>query len=151
MYKHLKVLLLFFIAVGFVPGLTLTSFSSSDKLAKNYEDGVYRGVFIDSGGVEVTVQFTLKGNVVTDARYRLLQYAGVDYLKAEETTEKALARQYQQLLEYLQGKDIRMHVSDLYEPGKFVENVDGYSGATVRAGKIRSAVQDALNRGVYSY
>lgn len=40
----------------------------------------------------------------------------------------------------------------MYEPGDIVkEEVDGFTGATIRAGKIISAVRDGLNRGVYSY
>ncbi len=131
--------------------VTLISTSALAQGAKSYADGTYRGVFIDSGGLEVAVQFTLKDHVVTAARYRLLQYKGTDYLKPQSQAEKSLAQQYQKALEHLQGKDIRGHINDLYQPGDFVGNVDGYSGATIRANKIRSAIQDGLNRGVYSF
>lgn len=144
-----KAVLLFVVAALFVV-LTFIPLSASDQARPSYKDGTYRGIFIDSGGAEVVVQFTLQDNVVTNARYRLLQYSGKDFLKPETASEKALAGQYFEVLEYLKGKDIREHLSDLHTPGDFITDVDVYSGATVRANKVRSAMQDALNRGLYS-
>jgi hypothetical protein len=59
-----------------------------------------------------------------------------------------LAAEYKSLIDHLIGKDIRDSLSDLYKPGTIV---DAASGATLRAGKVISAIRDALNRGVYSY
>ena len=75
----------------------------------------------------------------------------MDYLEPEDSATEALRDQHMQILEYLEGKDIRESLVDLYEPGDFVEDVDGFSGATIRANKVISAVRDGLNRGVYVY
>ena len=79
--------------------------------------------------------------------------AGADYLKEEaDETVIGLKKQYEELLGYLIDKDIRESIAAMYEPGDIVkEEVDGFTGATIRAGKIISAVRDGLNRGVYSY
>lgn len=149
--KHIRSVVLLFVVAALIGGLAINPAASSDQARSSYEDGTYRGVFIDSGGAEVVVQFTLKENVVTDARFRVLQYSGKDYRKPEAPPDMALAGQYHEVLAYLKGKDIREHISDLYAPGNFVKDVDGFSGATIRANKVRSALQDGLNRGVYSY
>jgi len=117
----------------------------------SYEDGTYRGAFIDRDAVQVNIQFTLEDNIVTSIGYRLLSHRGIDYLEPETEATEALKDQHEQILDYLEGKDIREHLADLYEPGDFVEDVDGFSGATIRANKVISAVRDALNRGVYVY
>lgn len=148
--KYFKVTVLVVIIAAWVFGYTSLSMSSSGQAKKNYENGTYRGVFIDRGGAEVVVQFALKDHIVTDARYRLLRYGNKDFRKPQNAPDMALSGQYLELLEYLKGKDIREHINDFYSPEKFVKNVDGFSGATIRANKIRSALQDALNRGAYS-
>ncbi len=118
---------------------------------RSYEDGTYRGVFIDRDAVQVNVQFVLEDNIITDIGYRLLSHRDMDYLEPEDSATEALRDQHMQILEYLEGKDIRESLVDLYEPGDFVEDVDGFSGATIRANKVISAVRDGLNRGVYVY
>lgn len=117
----------------------------------SYEDGTYRGAFIDRDAVQVNVQFVLEDNIVTNIGYRFLSHRGIDYLEPEDEMTEALKDQHYQILEYLEGKDIRESLVDLYEPGDFVEDVDGFSGATIRANKVISAVRDGLNRGVYVY
>ncbi len=117
----------------------------------SYEDGTYRGAFIDRDAVQVNVQFTLEDNIITSIGYRHLAHGGIDYLEPETEATEALKEQHEQILEYLEGKDIREHLVDLYEPGDFVDDVDGFSGATIRANKVISAVRDGLNRGVYVY
>ena len=119
--------------------------------ADSYEDGTYRGAFIDRDDVQVNVQFTLRNNVIESIGYRRLSHRGIDYLEPEDERTEALAEQHKQILEYLEGKDIRAHLADLYEPGQFVDDVDGFSGATIRANKVVSAIRDGLNRGVYVY
>ena len=116
-----------------------------------YEDGTYRGAFIDRDAVQVNVQFTLEDNIITSIGYRHLAHRGIDYLEPEDEMTEALKDQHEQILDYLEGKDIRDTLVDLYEPGDFVEDVDGFSGATIRANKVISAVRDGLNRGVYIY
>lgn len=110
-----------------------------------YEDGTYRGSFMDRGEIQVNLQFDLRDNIVTGIQYRHLQFGGSNCLEAP------WGPQYQQAIQYLIGKDIRVSLDDLYNPGDFVDDVDGFTGATIRAGKPRSAIRDALNRGVYRF
>jgi spore coat assembly protein SafA len=121
-----------------------------------YEDGTYRGVFVDGGKQQVGVEFKLKNNVVTDISFRTLLYGNTDY-RAEKTDPKILAytEQYNELISYLKGKDIRSALEELYKPSTIVSDktigVDSLTGATLRSGKVVSAINDGLNRGVYSY
>ncbi len=117
----------------------------------SYENGTYRGVFVDRDAVQVNVQFTLEDNIITSIGYRHLSHRGIDYLEPDTEATEALSAQHEQIVEYLEGKDVREHLVDLYEPGDFVEDVDGFSGATIRANKVISAIRDGLNRGVYVY
>ncbi len=56
-----------------------------------------------------------------------------------------MASQFQALIDYLVGKDISA-VNDLYQPGGIAPDVDGFTGATIRAPKVISAIWDGLNR-----
>ncbi|MCK8825625.1 FMN-binding protein [Fuchsiella alkaliacetigena] len=117
-----------------------------------YEDADYRGIFKDGGDQQVNIQFTLEDNIITDASYRHLYYGGTDYQELEEGDALyGVTEQYEQVLDYLEGKDVRDSLHALYEPGDVIEDVDGFSGATLRANKVISAVRDALNRGAYRY
>ncbi len=117
-----------------------------------YEDGTYRGGFMDLGTIQINLQFTLADGVVTDAEFRHLRRDDDYYLGTEIEPYRSVVAQYQEALDYLVGKNLSDHLEDLYRPGDFVTTeVDGYSGATIRSNKIISAVRDALNRGVYSY
>lgn len=125
-----------------------------------YTNGTYRGGYLD-GSVEV--ELSLKDNVVESIKFRKLQYKDTDFL-AEDSTEmtKALASQYKALIDYLVGKNIS-ELDALYYPGNIAQDIDGLAsasakegevidvvtGATVRSGKIISAINDALNRGAY--
>ena len=40
-------------------------------------------------------------------------------------------------------------MNDLYRPGEIVPDVDGFSGATIRAPKVISAIWDGLGRHAY--
>ncbi len=116
-----------------------------------YEDGTYRGVFIDRDEIQVNVQFSLQDNHVTDIGFRLLQAQGDEYLHAPEgTTEARLRDEYQRLITYLVGRDIRVHLEDLYHPERIAHDVDGLTAATMRSSKMISAIRDGLNRGPYS-
>ena len=123
------------------------------KTAPKYENGTYRGAFLDSGYMQVNVQFTLENNMVKSISFRHLEYSGINYLKEKENkTILGLKTQYQQLADHLIGKDIDKALLDLYKPANVVkEQVDAVSAATLRSTKVVSAVRDALNRGVYSY
>ncbi len=125
--------------------------SPQAEVDKVYEDGTYRGAFLDRDEMQVNIQFTLENHTISDISYRLLQYRGVDYLEDTDPAVEAIREQHMQVLEYLQGTDIRETLTSLYEPGNLVDDIDGYAGATMRASKIISAVRDALNRGVYAF
>ncbi len=147
--------------------LVAASAGACDCQLRGFEDGTYRGGYIDRGEQQVSIEFTLEANVVTAIRYRHLAHQDVDYLRSEDATVQRLAGQYTQLIEYLVGKDIRAHVNDLHNPGDIVADdeedeelpwwqleryaLDALSGATTRGSKVVSAIRDALNRGVYSY
>ena len=120
--------------------------------AMAYENGVYRGVFIDGDSVQVNVEFELKDGVVQEASFRHLRRDDNYHLNAEEEPYRSVIRQYKEALDHLVGKDLETHLKDLYEPETIVTTeVDGYTAATLRSNKIISAIRDALNRGVYSY
>lgn len=122
----------------------------------SYENGTYRGAFSDGGYQQVGVQFTLEDNKVKAISYRTLDYRGVNY-RAEKEDPKTLAvyNQFVELIQHLEGKDIRTTLDDLYKPTLIVSDVeleaDTITGATVRSGKVISAINDGLNRGVYAY
>lgn len=119
-----------------------------------YENGTYRGVFLDSGEAQVGVQLEVVDNKVTSAKYRHLYYKAVDY-RNEKVDSKimTLTKQYTDLLNSMVGKDVNSAINSLYKPGDIVKDtgVDGMTGATLKSGKVISALRDALNRGVYSY
>ena len=128
-----------------------TAFKNMETYA--HEDGTYRGSFIDRGLIQVNVQFILVDGVIKEATFRHLQ--GIEppyYLENEEEPYKSVIQQYEEALQYLVGKPLSDHLVHLYEPGDLVQTeVDGYTGATIRSGKIISAIRDALSRGVYRY
>ena len=111
----------------------------------------------------MAVELKLENNHVTNINFRQLFHrtggVPIDYrTETENEIIIGLRKQHEQSIDHLVGKDIRKSLSDLYEPGSIVTDtvlkdngVDAYSGATLRSGKIISAVRDALNRGVYRY
>lgn len=132
--------------------LLLVTAGLATAAGQNYEDGTYRGVFIDRAEVQVNVQFTLKNDIVESIRFRHLAWNGIDYLKDDNALVVGLLEQHQELVDYLVGKNINEHLADLYTPGEIVTStVDAFTGATLRGNKIISAIRDGLNRGVYSY
>lgn len=117
-----------------------------------YEDGTYRGIFADGDAIQVNVEFTLEDGKVAEASFRHLRADDNYFLGTEEEPYKSVVRQYEEALEHLVGKDISVHLEDLYRPEEVVStSVHGYTAATIRSSKIISAVRDGLNRGVYSY
>ena len=117
--------------------------------ASPYADGTYRGAYRESGGEEVALEFTIRDNHFVSVDYRTLQYKGEDYLSdtAGESARR-IAGQFQALIDYLVGKEIAS-VNALYRPGEIAADVDGFSGATLRAPKVISAIWDGLNRHAY--
>lgn len=120
--------------------------------ARDHEDGRYRGIFADGPDIQVNVEFTLEDGVITEAGFRHLRRDDNYNIDADEEPYRSVVSMYQESLDYLVGKRLEDHLTDLYAPGEIVTvEVDGYSGATIRSAKIISAIRDALNRGVYSY
>lgn len=114
-------------------------------------DGRYRGVFGDSGEMQVNIQFDLRDGKLTNLSYRHLAYSGVDYSSLDDDDKHyPVWVQHQQLFEALDGQPLTA-IFALYEPERLTEDIDGYSGATLRGNKVHSAFRDALNRGVYSW
>ena len=116
--------------------------SSSLIFANEYRNGVYRGTFVSGQETQVEVQFNLKDDVVSKPRFRTLFYRGKDFLKDEKLKE--LKEQYQAALNYTDGKKIENALEALYTP----EDIPR-AGATIRASKVRAAMQNAINSGVY--
>lgn len=123
--------------------------SSRLPVARPYADGVYRGFYTEDGGQEVALELRIQDGCFAQIDYRTLQYKGLDYLDPiADAGVQQIAAQFQQLIDYLIGKPIAA-VNDLYRPGNIAQDTDTYSGATLRAPKVISAVWDALNRHAY--
>lgn len=111
--------------------------------ANEYRNGTYRGTFISGQETQVEVQFNLKDDVVNKPKFRTLCYKGNDYLKSKDL--KSEKEKYEAALNSTQGKKIDNALESLYSP----EDIPR-AGASVRATKIRAAMQNALNSGVYT-
>lgn len=111
--------------------------------AGSYKDGTYRGSFVDGAENQVTVEYKLKDDVVTSAKFRHLFYKGDDYLK-NASLEK-MKEQYNALLKYSVGKNVDEAMKKMYTPGEIE-----MAGATIRATKVRSAIKDGLLHDVYT-
>lgn len=112
------------------------------SLASEYRNGTYRGTFVSGQETQVEVQFNLKDDVVDKPKFRTLFYKGKDYLKTENLKEEK--DRYQAALDSTQGKKVGDALESLYMP----EDIPR-AGASVRATKIRAAMQNAINSGVY--
>ncbi len=120
--------------------------------ARAYENGTYRGVFIDGDSIQINVELRIEEDIVKAAAFRHLRRDENYHLDTKEEPYISVVQQYQEALDHLVGKNINANLSDLYNPENIVStHVDGYTAATLRSNKIISAVRDALNRGVYSY
>ena len=118
--------------------------------AEPYQDGVYRGSYMEDGGEQVALEFTLSDNRFTEIHYTTLQYKSEDYLSSDaETAQGKISAQFGQLLDYLVGKDVSS-VNRLYLPGQIASDTDVSTGATLRAPKVISAIWDALGRHAYT-
>ena len=116
--------------------------------AEPYQDGVYRGSYMEDGGEQVALEFTLSDNRFTEIHYTTLQYKNEDYLAPDSDAAAKVCGQFDQLLEHLVGKTVSS-VSDLYLPGQIADDTDVSTGATLRAPKVISAIWDALGRRAY--
>lgn len=112
------------------------------SFGSTYRDGIYRGNFMSGQENQVEVQFKLKDDTISNTKFRTLFYKGNDYLKNKELEDEK--SRYQEALKYTEGKKIADALEALYSP----ENIPR-AGATIRATKIRAAIQNAINSGVY--
>ncbi len=127
--------------VGVANSPTLTDYK--------YEDGTYRGSYVDNDVNQISVEFVLKDSKFESIKYRALSYKGGNYLDEAATgVLKAVREQYQQAADALIGKSIA-DINMLYTPADIVKDVDTVTGATLRTGKLVSAIWDGLNRHPY--
>ena len=112
------------------------------RLDSEYRNSTYRGTLESGQETKVEVQFNLKDDVVDKPKFRTLFYKGKDYLKTENLKEEK--DRYQAALDSTQGKKVGDALESLYAP----EDIPR-AGASVRATKIRAAMQNAINSGVY--
>jgi len=119
---------------------------------EGFQDGTYRGTYVDTDSIQVALEFRLKDGIVTEFEFRYLKRDEDYFIGTEEEPYRSVIAQYQELVDHLVGRDLSERLSDLYYPEDIIQtSVDGYTSATVRSSKIISAIRDALNRGVYSY
>jgi len=119
-------------------------------LKGSYNDGTYRGTYGDRGEMQISIQFRLEDNHISDVSYRHLYHSGNDYREMEDGDPLyGIVMQHEQIAEYLEGQPLEA-IADVYAPGNIADDVDTFSGATIRGSKIVSAMKDALNRGIYS-
>jgi len=112
------------------------------SLGNTYRNGLYRGVFVSGQETQVEVQFKLKDNIINDLKYRTLFYKNSDYLKEDKV--KGQKENYENVLKALEGKNVDEILEKLYKPEDLI-----VAGASVRGSKIRAAIKNALNTGVY--
>ena len=110
--------------------------------AAEYRNGTYRGTFVSEQETQVEVQFKIKDDTISNTKFRTLYYKGKDYLKTEELKDEK--GRYEAALTSTEGKKVEDALESLYTP----ENIPR-AGASVRATKIRAAMQNAINSGVY--
>ena len=133
----MKKFLLALMLLGAVSAVAATKASKAQ-----YPDGTYRGVYISNQETQVEVQFDLKNDVITSAKYRTLFYKGHDWLKEDEYIAKNAG--YLKLLERITNKKIQDVLPTMYNSDEIQAG-----GATVRESKVRSALQYGLNLGPF--
>ena len=134
----MKKFLLALMLLGAVSAVAATKSAPKSQ----YPDGTYRGVYISGQETQVEVQFNLKNDVITDAKYRTLFYKGHDWLKEDDFIAKNDG--YMKLLERITNKKIQDVMPTMYNSEEIEKG-----GATVREMKVRSALQYGLNVGPF--
>ena len=134
----MKKFLLALMLLGAVSAVAATKSAPKSQ----YPDGTYRGVYISGQETQVEVQFNLKNDVITDAKYRTLFYKGHDWLKEDDFVAKNDG--YMKLLERITNKKIQDVMPTMYNSEEIEKG-----GATVREMKVRSALQYGLNVGPF--
>lgn len=122
--------------------LILMLVSSIASYGAEFRNGLYRGVFVSGQETQVEVQFNLKDDIVSNPKYRTLTYKGTDYLKEKSVADQK--ERYETILKFTDGKKFKEVLEKLYKP----EEIE-VAGASVRGTKIRVAMQNAVNSGVY--
>ena len=130
----------FLLALMLVGAVSAVAATKSPKA--QYPDGTYRGAYISGQETQVEVQFNLKNDVITDAKYRTLFYKGHDWLKEDDFIAKNDG--YMKLLERITNKKIQDVMPTMYNSEEIEKG-----GATVREMKVRSALQYGLNVGPF--
>lgn len=114
-------------------------------------DGRYRGIFADRGEMQVNVQFELRDGLIHDLRYRHLAHRGIDYLTlAEGDALYPVLVQHRWIGDALEDRPLHA-IFALHGPDALIDDLDGFSGATLPGNKVLSAIRDGLNRGVYEW
>ena len=131
----------FLLALMLVGAVSAVAATKSVPKAQ-YPDGTYRGVYISGQETQVEVQFNLKNDVITDAKYRTLFYKGHDWLKEDDFVAKNDG--YMKLLERIANKKVQDVMPTMYNSEEIEKG-----GATVREMKVRSALQYGLNLGPF--
>ena len=131
----------FLLALMLVGAVSAVAATKSVPKAQ-YPDGTYRGVYISGQETQVEVQFNLKNDVITDAKYRTLFYKGHDWLKEDDFIAKNDG--YMKLLERITNKKNQDVMPTMYNSEEIEKG-----GATVREMKVRSALQYGLNVGPF--
>ena len=131
----------FLLALMLVGAVSAVAATKSVPKAQ-YPDGTYRGVYISGQETQVEVQFNLKNDVITDAKYRTLFYKGHDWLKEDDFIAKNDG--YMKLLERIANKKVQDVMPTMYNSEEIEKG-----GATVREMKVRSALQYGLNVGPF--
>ena len=134
----MKKFLLALMLLGAVSAVAATKSAPKSQ----YPDGTYRGVYISGQETQVEVQFNLKNDVITDAKYRTLFYKGHDWLKEDEYVAKNGG--YMKLLERITNQKIQDVMPTMYNSEEIEKG-----GATVREMKVRAALQYGLNLGPF--
>lgn len=122
----------------------------STVLGTDYEDGTYRGSYVDGDVNQISIEFVIKNQKFESIKYRALAYKGADYLDEAATgVIKAVREQYQQAADALIGKSVS-DINILYNPTDVATDIDTVTSATLRTGKLISALWDGLNRHPYA-
>ena len=174
LHRIIRVLMVGLIAAGMLALIACEQDTGEAAANASYpvwdlQDGDYRGHFDDREHA-VSVQVTIEDETVTNVGLRWQQYDGVRYEENPDLPEdypisveaiEGMATQYEDALEYLVGAS---GVDEIYERTVHMEGnpdgtpvldaielqeVDGFTAATIRSSKLASAIRDALNRGRY--
>lgn len=132
---------------GETSGLTA---SEPAIIAPAYADGEYRGFYTDGGIEQFSVSFTLDHGIYERVALRSVNYKDGDYLSKNATRiQEQVASQYQEAAQYLSGKPVSA-LYDLLDAADVTSDRDAVTSATLRTGKLVSAIQDGLSHGVYA-